>query len=64
MADFYLCPNKALVTTKSHRAAQLKLVTISLTVDRNSWVMTFILTKCYKEKVRKVTISLKTKEIT
>lgn len=43
---FYLCPNESLITAKSHRAAQLKLVTIPLSVDWNTRVMTFILTKC------------------
>lgn len=48
--DVYLCPNESLITAKSHRAAQLELVAIPLTIDRNSWVMTFILPKCYSEK--------------
>lgn len=44
----YLRPNESLITAKSHRAAKLKLVSVSLAVDRNSWVVTFILTKGYK----------------
>lgn len=54
MSDFYLCPNESLIAAKSHGAPQLKLVTIPLTIDRNSWVMTFILTKCYRETTERV----------
>ena len=45
MCEFYLCSNESLVTAKSHGAAELKLVTIPLTIDRNPRVMTLILTK-------------------
>lgn len=36
-----------MITTKSHGAAEQKLISIPLTIDRNSWVMTFILTEGY-----------------
>lgn len=41
----YLSPNKPVITAKSHRAAELKLVTVPLTVDGNSWIVTFVLSE-------------------
>lgn len=41
----YLSPNKPVIAAKSHRAAELKLVTVPLTVDGNSGIVTFVLSE-------------------
>lgn len=53
METVYLCSDESLITTKGHRAAKLKLVTIPLSIDRDSRIMTFVLTKCYTETKRR-----------
>lgn len=56
--DYYLSPNESLITAKRHWAAKLKLVTVPLTIYWDSWVMTFILTKCYREKITREKLKL------
>lgn len=41
----YLSPDKPMIAAKSHRAAELKLVSIPLTIDGNSRVVTFVLSE-------------------
>lgn len=56
--DYYLSPNESLITAKRHWAAKLKLVTVPLTIYWDSWVMAFILTKCYREKITREKLKL------
>lgn len=41
----YLSPNEAVIAAEGNRAAELKLVTVPLTVDGNSRIMTFVLSE-------------------
>lgn len=62
----YLRPDESLIAAKSHRAAELKLVSVPLAIDGNSWVMTFVLTKGYRNttgrKVKTGSSTLKEKK--
>lgn len=49
-ADRYLGPDEALIAAERHGAAQLKLVSVPLTVDRDAGVVTFILTERCKPR--------------
>lgn len=44
-SPIYLSPNKAVIAAKSNGAAELELVTVPLTVDRNAGIVTFVLSE-------------------